>query len=95
MNELVTGVGYDDLLRQDFASFARRAFAVLNPRTGFAFGWHFEIIAAKLAALFERRIRRLIINKAYDTEIIECIFHPAAPGRARCVSGWHQGGMSS
>jgi hypothetical protein len=26
------------------------------------FGWHFEIIAAQLAALFERGIRRLIIN---------------------------------
>ena len=62
MNELVTGVGYDDLLRQDFASFARRAFAVLNPRTGFAFGWHFEIIAARLAAVFAGRTHRLIIN---------------------------------
>ena len=62
MNELVTRAGYDWLLRQDFASFARRAFAELNPQTRFSFGWHFEIIAAKLAALFEGRIRRLIIN---------------------------------
>ena len=81
MNEAVTQAGYDWLLRRDFASFARRAFCELNPQTRFLFGWHFEIIAAKLAALFERRIRRLIINKAYDTEIIECIFHPAALGR--------------
>src|SRR6516164_9162154 len=62
MNELVTRVGYDDLLRQDFASFARRAFAELNLRTPFAFSWHVEIIAAKLAAVFDGRIRRLIIN---------------------------------
>src|SRR5271169_5460173 len=62
MHEAVTRAGYDDLLRRDFASFARRAFVELNPQTRLLFGWHFEIIAAKLAALFERRIRRLIIN---------------------------------
>ena len=62
MNEAVTQEGYDWLLRRDFASFARRAFCELNPQTRFLFGWHFEIIAAKLAALFERKIRRLIIN---------------------------------
>jgi hypothetical protein len=50
------------MLRQDFASFAQRAFAELNPQTGFAFGWHFEIIAAQLAAVFERRARWLIAN---------------------------------
>ena len=62
MNELVTGAGYDWLLQRDFVSFAQRAFAELNPRTAFAFGWHVEIIAAKLAAVFDGRIRRLIIN---------------------------------
>ena len=62
MNEAVTQNGYDWLLRRDFASFARRSFAELNPQTRFLLGWHFEIIAAKLAALFERKIRRLIIN---------------------------------
>ena len=82
MNEAVTQEGYDWLLRRDFASFARRAFCELNPQTRFLFGWHFEIIAAKLAALFERRIRRLIINKAYDIDNIAFIFHPAVPGRS-------------
>src|SRR6516225_8531466 len=62
MNKTVTRSGYDDLLRRDFACFARRAFSELNPQTPFLLGWHFEIIAAKLAALFEGRIRRLIIN---------------------------------
>ena len=33
MNEAVTQAGYDWLLRRDFASFARRAFAELNPQT--------------------------------------------------------------
>ena len=62
MNETVTEAGYDWLLQRDFASFAQRAFAELNPRTAFAFGWHVEIIAAKLAAVFDGKIRRLIIN---------------------------------
>jgi hypothetical protein len=62
MHEAVTRAGYDDLLRRDFASFARRSFAELNPQTRFLLGWHFEIIATKLAAPFERKIRRLIIN---------------------------------
>jgi hypothetical protein len=62
MNETVTRPGYDDLLRRDFACFARRAFSELNPQTAFLLGWHFEIIAAKLAAVFEGKIRRLIIN---------------------------------
>jgi predicted phage terminase large subunit-like protein len=62
MNKAVTRSGYDDLLRRDFACFARRAFSELNPQTPFLLGWHFEIIAAKLAAVFEGKIRRLIIN---------------------------------
>ncbi len=53
---------YDGLLRRDFASFARRAFRELNPQTPFSFGWHFEIIAAKLTELFDGKTRRLIIN---------------------------------
>jgi predicted phage terminase large subunit-like protein len=62
MNPAVTRIGYDDLLRRDFASFARRAFCELNPQTQFLLGWHFEIIAAKLAAVFDGKIRRLIIS---------------------------------
>ena len=62
MNQALTRASYDDLLRRDFASFARRSFVELNPQTRFLLGWHVEIIAAKLAAVFEGRIRRLIIN---------------------------------
>ena len=50
------------LLRDDFASFAARCFRELNPRTPFATSWHLEVIAAKLAAVREGRIRRLIIS---------------------------------
>jgi hypothetical protein len=50
------------LLRVDFASFAQAAFAELYPQTRFAPAWHLELIAAKLAAVGRREIRRLIVN---------------------------------
>jgi hypothetical protein len=50
------------LLYYDFASFAARCFRELNPRTPFVTNWHFELMAAKLAAVREGRSRRLIIN---------------------------------
>ena len=49
------------LLYQDFASFAARAFLELNPRTRFAMSWHVEVMAGKLAAVRDGRIRRLMI----------------------------------
>jgi hypothetical protein len=48
--------------------------------------WHVEIIAAKLAAVYRGEIRRLIVNKTYLFDNVECIFHPPARRRgiARC-----------
>jgi hypothetical protein len=62
MNQAVTGEEYRRLLQRDFASFARRSFRELNPQTPFSFGWHIEIIAAKLSAVRQGGTRRLIIN---------------------------------
>jgi predicted phage terminase large subunit-like protein len=53
---------YKALLRADFASFAQHCFHELNPRTPFAPGWHHDVIAARLAAVHQGHIRRLIIN---------------------------------
>jgi len=39
------------LLRDDFASFAALSFGELNLRTLFVANWHFELVAAKLAAV--------------------------------------------
>ena len=50
------------ILRDDFASFAARCFRELNPRTRFVTNWHVERIAGKLAAVYQGRIRRLIIS---------------------------------
>ena len=81
MPETNSPAEYKALLRADFASFARHSFHLLNPRTPFVPGWHFEVIAAKLAAVRAGHIWRLIVNKAYNTEIIQCIFHPVPLGR--------------
>jgi predicted phage terminase large subunit-like protein len=57
-----TRAEYETLLRQDFTTFAARCFYDLNPQTELAMNWHLEVIAAKLTAVREGRIRRLIIN---------------------------------
>jgi hypothetical protein len=49
-------------LRSDHAYFAERCFCELNPQTEFLTNWHIEVIAAKLAAVRQGTIRRLIIN---------------------------------
>jgi len=98
MSEVSAGLDlaeYEALLRADFAGFAERAFHELYPQTEFLANWHQRVIAAKLEAVFAGRIRRLIVNKAYKIDKIGFIFHPSAPGRARCVSAWHKGGMAT
>jgi predicted phage terminase large subunit-like protein len=57
-----TRATYETMLRQDFSTFAARCFYDLNPQTDLAMNWHLEVIAAKLAAVRQGRIRRLIIN---------------------------------
>jgi hypothetical protein len=55
---------YEAILRSDFGYFAERCFCELNPQAVFLPNWHIEVIAAKLTAVREGKIRRLIINKA-------------------------------
>src|SRR6202045_3213360 len=62
MFENLTPAEYHVLLRQDFVSFAARCFQDLNPQADLAMNWHLEVIAAKLTAVREGKIRRLIIN---------------------------------
>ena len=62
MIEGLTRAEYDALLRNDFALFAARCFHDLNPQAELAMNWHLEVIAAKLAAVRDGEIRRLIIN---------------------------------
>jgi len=53
---------YNAPFRAGFAGFAQRSLLDLSPRTQFAMNWHIEIIAAKLAAPRDGKIRCLIIN---------------------------------
>jgi predicted phage terminase large subunit-like protein len=62
MTENPTLADYETLLRQDFTSFAARCFYDLNPQTELAMNWHVEVIAEKLTAVRQHKIRRLIIN---------------------------------
>jgi hypothetical protein len=62
MIESLTRAEHDTLLRQDFVTFAARCFYELNPQAELAMNWHIEVIAAKLDAVRQGKIRRLIIN---------------------------------
>src|SRR5467141_90051 len=61
MNDLLPRE-YKEILRSDLGYFAERCFCELNPQAAFLPNWHIEVIAAKLAAVREGKIRRLIIN---------------------------------
>jgi len=54
---------YRFILRNDLMSFIERAFYELNPQTQFLHGPHIEMIASKLEACLQGKIRRLIINQ--------------------------------
>src|ERR1700751_2001247 len=60
--EVMTQREEDAQLRLDFAAFAQRCFRELNPLAAFAMNWHVEIMAAKLTAVYQGEIRRLIVN---------------------------------
>ena len=81
MFKSLTPAEYEVLLRHDFATFAMRCFHDLNPQTRLAMNWHLRVIAAKLTAVREGKIRRLIINLPHKFDFIEFIFHPIRRGR--------------
>ena len=53
---------YEYILRNDPMSFVERSFYELNPQTPLVGGGHIEVIAAKLDACRQGKIKRLIIN---------------------------------
>ena len=59
---LVSQAEFQAALRVDFYSFMLRCFAELNPGAAFLPSWHIELMAAKLQAVRDRQVRRLIIN---------------------------------
>ena len=77
----LTPAEYEVLVRHDFATFAMRCFHDLNPQTHLAMNWHLRVIAPKLTAVREGKIRWLIINMSYPIDLIQFIFHPTRRGR--------------
>jgi hypothetical protein len=73
---VLTRAQYEFLLRHDFTTFAALCFQALNPQTELAMNWHLEVIAAKLTAVRQGRIKRLIINLPHTIDLIDFIFHP-------------------
>ena len=55
-------IDYQRILRRDLTSFIDRSFRELNPQTEFLPASYIELIAAKLEACRQGKIRRLIIN---------------------------------
>jgi predicted phage terminase large subunit-like protein len=53
---------YGRVLRTDLGTFIERVFVHLFPNTPFLPNWHIELIACKLEAVLEGKIKRLIIN---------------------------------
>ena len=70
MIETLTRAECEVLLRRDFRTFAGRCFRDLNPQAELAVSWHLEIIAAKLTAVRQGKIRRLIINLPHIIDFI-------------------------
>jgi hypothetical protein len=85
---------YDAVLRSDFRFFAQRCFSELNPHAAFADNWHLEVIAAKLTAVREGKIRRLIINSPYPFDYVGFIFHPSCRRRSNAIFGGPKGEIS-
>jgi predicted phage terminase large subunit-like protein len=63
-DQILTSAEYQVVLRQDLVAFIQRCFHELNPQTRFLWNWHIEVLAAKLQALRNGEIGRLIINIA-------------------------------
>jgi hypothetical protein len=85
---------YGLILRSDLSCFAERCFAELNPRAPFLPNCHIEVIAAKLTAVREGKIKRLIINlpPRHLKSLLASIAFPAwylghdPSAQIRCVS---------
>src|SRR5437588_12097870 len=90
----LTPAEYEVLLRHNFTTFAGRCFQDLNPQTCLSTNWHLEVIAAKLTAVGEGRIPRLIINLPYIIDLITVIFHPTRYRRPilrpSAAVGWNE-----
>src|ERR1017187_1735262 len=52
----------EDRLAGDLASFAKKAWTVLNPTRPLIWSWHYDYLCEMLTLVKQRRLRRLIVN---------------------------------
>jgi predicted phage terminase large subunit-like protein len=57
-----TSDAYRQILRADLMAYVHRAFLELHPNVPFVWNWHLEVLCAKLQAVKDGKIRRLIIT---------------------------------
>lgn len=62
MSKPLTDAEYANMMRNDLAALAERCFNHLSPGTPYLENWHIDLIAAKLEAVADGRIKRLIVN---------------------------------
>jgi hypothetical protein len=55
-------MSYNDILRDNLASFIQKAFCTVDPSTEYMDNWHIDLIADRLELLTKSKIKRLIIN---------------------------------
>jgi len=58
----LTYAEYQALMRLDLMTFIERTFYELNPQAIFSRSTHIEVLATKLAACRQGKLRRLIVN---------------------------------
>jgi predicted phage terminase large subunit-like protein len=85
----ISKADFDHILRHDLTTFIHRSFSELNPQSKLIECPHIEVVASKLQACFDGKIRRLIINlppRSLKSHCVSVAFpayllghHPAAP----------------
>lgn len=58
----LTQTEFDVLLRNDLTTFIARTFAHLDPQTPYAHNWHIDLLADRLAQVYQGKLTRLIIT---------------------------------
>jgi predicted phage terminase large subunit-like protein len=58
----MTATEFETFCRNDFATFAYRAFLELNPDAEFQSNWHIDLVAARLEACLQGTYNRLLVN---------------------------------
>src|SRR5690349_9213374 len=51
-------------MRKSFKRFAKAAWSIIEPGTPLLWNWHLDVICDHLQAVYERRIKRLVITIA-------------------------------